>query len=72
MMENGQLVPIEITMELLKLAMTEAAHKFFLIDGFPRSVDQAKVFDTKVLITLCTGLECVLYLALRWVYQAPS
>ena len=39
--EEGKLVPMEVTIGLLKAAMQAAPVKSFLIDGFPRALDQA-------------------------------
>lgn len=48
-MLEGKLVPDEITIELLKNAMLANQSKNgFLIDGFPRSVEQAVKFETDV------------------------
>ena len=35
-MKDGKLVPLDITIGLLKKAMAEKQGKCFLIDGFPR------------------------------------
>jgi adenylate kinase family enzyme len=53
LMKDGKLVPVEVTLELIKRAMTEAKKTAngFLIDGFPRAVDQAELFQKKVLHT---------------------
>ncbi|KAH9307246.1 hypothetical protein KI387_035157, partial [Taxus chinensis] len=47
-MAEGKLVPVDITLELLKNAMDKSKNKMFLIDGFPRAVDQAKAFEDKI------------------------
>lgn len=49
--KDGKIVPQEITIALLKNAMSEAKAKgvnHFLIDGFPRKMDQALTFEEKV------------------------
>lgn len=57
--QEGALVPSHVTMKLLENAMTEALKKRtgdgwtdgkgrFLIDGFPRKMDQALAFDETV------------------------
>jgi UMP-CMP kinase len=53
--KNGLIVPMEVTIQLLENAMTEALHKNnnatkgrFLIDGFPRKLDQAHKFEESV------------------------
>ncbi|KAL2213988.1 uridylate kinase [Sarocladium strictum] len=52
--KNGLIVPMEVTVQLLENAMTEAVQKSggkkgkFLIDGFPRKMDQAHKFEEAV------------------------
>ncbi|KAK3625895.1 bifunctional uridylate/adenylate kinase [Elasticomyces elasticus] len=50
--KEGQIVPMEVTIQLLENAMTHAIEKDnkrkFLIDGFPRKMDQAIAFEEKV------------------------
>jgi UMP-CMP kinase len=49
--EEGEIVPMEITVGLLQNAMQENIRKDrrkFLIDGFPRKMDQATAFETNV------------------------
>jgi len=52
--KNGLIVPMEVTVQLLENAMTEALRKSgsnkgrFLIDGFPRKMDQAHKFEEAV------------------------
>ena len=36
LMKEGKLVPVEVTIQLLKNAMISSKGKIFLIDGFPR------------------------------------
>jgi adenylate kinase family enzyme len=58
LMKDGKLVPVEVTLKLLKKAMKEgkkANAKGFLIDGFPRAVDQAEMFENKVNLA---GIPC--------------
>ncbi|KAI9190439.1 hypothetical protein H9P43_001873 [Blastocladiella emersonii ATCC 22665] len=51
MMTEGQLVPMSVTIQLLRNAMEAALanapdhHAGFLIDGFPRELDQALAFE---------------------------
>src|SRR5271169_612827 len=52
--QKGELVPMEITIELLQNAIQEHVRKDrrkFLIDGFPRKMDQALAFESNVLNT---------------------
>jgi UMP-CMP kinase len=50
--KNGEIVPMEVTVALLENAMREAIQtsggKKFLIDGFPRKLDQAFKFEEAV------------------------
>ena len=48
LMKEGKLVPMEVTIGLLKAAMEKAETKNFLIDGFPRALDQAMAFEERV------------------------
>lgn len=47
-MKEGKLVPVEVTIQLLKDAMLASDGSVFLIDGFPRALDQAEVFEKQV------------------------
>jgi len=49
--QEGEIVPMEITVGLLQNAMQENVRKDrrkFLIDGFPRKMDQALAFESNV------------------------
>jgi len=51
--KSGRIVPMEVTVHLLENAMTEVLDKKggegrFLIDGFPRKMDQALKFEASV------------------------
>ncbi len=46
--KEGKIVPMEITISLLKEAMLKSAGNRFLIDGFPRQMDQAIAFEKQV------------------------
>jgi UMP-CMP kinase len=49
--QEGEIVPMEITVGLLQNAMQENIRKDrrkFLIDGFPRKMDQATAFESNV------------------------
>ncbi|KAJ3221237.1 hypothetical protein HK099_003668 [Clydaea vesicula] len=50
LMKEGQIVPIDVTLELLREAMhkTPKSSKGFLIDGFPRQIDQAHAFESTI------------------------
>ena len=49
-MEAGQLVPIKIVLDLIHEAMLSKYHtsKGYLIDGYPREVEQGKLFDSTI------------------------
>ncbi|ORX87395.1 UMP-CMP kinase [Anaeromyces robustus] len=49
--KEGKIVPAKITIALLENAMAKSPSKRFLIDGFPRKMDQAKKFER----TVCKG-----------------
>ncbi|KAI8053924.1 adenylate kinase-domain-containing protein [Syncephalis plumigaleata] len=46
--KEGLIVPKEVTIALLKNAMKRSKSKRFLIDGFPRAMDQAVQFEDTV------------------------
>ena len=48
LMKEGKLVPMEITVGLIKAHMKKSGGERFLVDGFPRAVDQAVLFEEKV------------------------
>ncbi|XP_023930387.1 adenylate kinase isoenzyme 5 isoform X1 [Lingula anatina] len=58
MMESGQLVPLETVLDLLKEQMVKKASstKGFLIDGYPRELDQGIKFENEI-----KEVECVVY-----------
>ena len=44
--DKGQLVPDEVTVEIVRLRLAESdAQNGFLLDGFPRTIEQAKQLD---------------------------
>ncbi len=47
-MRAGTLVPQEVTIQLLQAAMENSGAKKFLIDGFPRAMDQAEAFESLI------------------------
>ena len=49
-MDEGKLVPTDFTVDLLirEMASSACSSGTFLIDGFPRAVDQATMFETKL------------------------
>jgi UMP-CMP kinase len=64
--KNGEIVPMEVTVKLLENAVHEELDKKnsggkgrFLIDGFPRKMDQAVFFEDSVCPSRCTlFLDC--------------
>lgn len=46
---EGKIVPMEVTIALLENAMLASGQKRFLIDGFPRKMDQALKFEEQVI-----------------------
>lgn len=61
--KDGQIVPMEITLALLQRAMTKSIEEGkttkFLIDGFPRKMDQAIKFEEDIAISqLVLFFEC--------------
>lgn len=49
--KEGKIVPMEITISLLEQAMKESGASRFLIDGFPRKMDQAEKFEETVVLS---------------------
>ena len=49
LMKEGKLVPVAVTLNLLKRDMIASGGKFFLIDGFPRALDQAEQFESSIM-----------------------
>ena len=47
-LREGKLVPAEITIRLLRRAMRAAPEQTFLVDGFPRALDQMRLFEEAV------------------------
>ena len=48
--KKGQLVPDEVTLKIVSLALEEAKFENFLLDGFPRNTNQAEMLDGLVRI----------------------
>ncbi|KAG0616511.1 hypothetical protein M758_5G121200 [Ceratodon purpureus] len=52
-MKEGKLVPVNLTMELMKKAMKNSEGTTgYLLDGFPRATSQARAFQKQVNISL--------------------
>ena len=56
LMKEGKLVPVETTLALLQSAMLKSDKKTFLIDGFPRAIEQASRFEAE--IQPCSAVLC--------------
>ena len=54
LMQKGLLVPNELVLDMLKEAMIAKASesKGYLIDGYPRQVDQGIQFENEVILTI--------------------
>jgi adenylate kinase len=48
MIRAGQIVPVEVTLALLKTAMRSSGSNKFLVDGFPRAIDQAVSYEANI------------------------
>jgi UMP-CMP kinase len=56
---EGKIVPVEITIALLKKAMVESGRTRFLIDGFPRNYDNLQGWQS--VMGSAVDVECVLF-----------
>lgn len=57
-MNNGVLVPDEVTFEVLKNRLSKAdCKKGFILDGFPRTLDQAKLLDKLTKVDAVVSVE---------------
>merc|ERR1712137_17267 len=52
--KEGLIVPAEVTIGLLKAAIESSPATIFLIDGFPRTIDQGQLFES--MIQPCTAV----------------
>ena len=62
-MKEGKLVPMDVTIALLKDAMIASGAKTFLIDGFPRAWDQVRLLLHNP--TAQRRRQCVVFLDLE-------
>lgn len=53
-MEEGKLVPSELTVKLIQKAISETDNDKFLIDGFPRNEENVTTFENLVSYTFVT------------------
>ena len=62
-MDSGKLVPDDVTIGIVKERLSKAdCEKGFILDGFPRTVEQAVALD-KILSELGLKLDCALNVA---------
>lgn len=47
-LKNGQIVPVQITLDLLKAAMLKSPCNRFLVDGFPRNQDNVNGWESSM------------------------
>lgn len=58
-----------IVLELLRVAMVGIpSTKGFIVDGFPRELEQGKEFENEVFVLLMTKVECIF---VNWYGQVP-
>ena len=62
-MKEGKLVPMDVTIALLKDAMIASGAKTFLIDGFPRAWDQVRLLLHNP--TAEQNQQCLVFLVIR-------
>lgn len=70
MIQQGKIVPSEVTVRLLLKAMEESSSDKFLIDGFPRNEENRMVFENLVCYPLplqdfTTGAQTLQHLLLQ-------
>lgn len=72
-MDNGQLVPDELVVDLLKDEVKKHTAKSVLLDGFPRTVKQAEIlnqsFKVDVVLNLKVPHEVIMErMSNRWIH----
>ena len=55
--KKGQLVPDDVTLKIVSIALEEAGNKNFLLDGFPRNTKQAEMLDELVKIDKVINID---------------
>ena len=55
--KKGQLVPDDVTLKIVSIALEEAGNKDFLLDGFPRNTKQAEMLDELVTIDKVINID---------------
>ena len=57
-MDEGKLVPTELVLDLLKERLAEPDTKNgYILDGFPRSMEQAELLDQMIDVDMCLYLD---------------
>lgn len=60
-MDGGELVPDEVVTEIIRQKLSGLGAKGFMLDGFPRTVEQARSLDA-ILSDLGVGIGAVVFL----------
>ena len=60
-MDRGELVPDEMVTEIIRQKLSGLGPKGFMLDGFPRTVEQARSLD-EILSGLGVGIDAVVFL----------
>lgn len=60
-MDRGELVPDEVVTEIIRQKLSGLGPKGFMLDGFPRTVEQARSLD-EILSGLGVGIDAVVFL----------
>jgi adenylate kinase family enzyme len=73
LMKEGKLVPMVVPITLLKNAMITSGGKTFLVDGFPRALDQAEAFEKDIMACKTVlFFDCPAVRTLSWHLGGPS
>jgi adenylate kinase family enzyme len=48
MIQSGMIVPVDVTLEVIQSAMMASGNDKFILQGFPRSVDQVLTFERQI------------------------
>lgn len=59
--KEGKIVPAEVTVDLLRKAMQKSGNSKFLVDGFPRDMDNLRCWEQKM--TDVANVKFLLYLS---------
>jgi adenylate kinase len=54
MIESGMIVPVDVTLKVISNAMQSSGNDKFIVEGFPRAVDQVLAFESQ--ITKCSSV----------------